>query len=438
MCARIEKWGFIMSIMDKTRDAYQALLHHSKQSPILILHPRSKYRSLLLAHLINDPDVRAYYYAMGADDDNLRGFLEGMLHEIPEQHPTFGRHMNLLDADVYENTNEHLELLVETFARELSELHNSNYLLIIDEYDRSDRCDDIHRFIELLADQMPENCHLVLNGRMLPRLPWVSMVSKKQAALLLDHQLMDDNFYNNRRDNGYDLEVFGLGDSRVIYQAQEVEKWEGHLPRLLFFFTLDKPTVTRSEICRAFWPELHNDQAVNVFHVTKRRLHKAMKFDVLVHTESLYQVDPSLSVYYDVLDFVETLTKGRNQENGSSVDYWQHAIQLYRGAFLHGHTDAWIIDRRASFQMGYLEALSEIAQIWSQQGKQEMALDVYKKGVEENHLLQDFHRAIMQLYDDLGRRSEAVAHYEAMANSFSRQNIPVEAETTALYERLSG
>jgi len=426
-----------MSISDKIREAYRALLQHSVRSPILILHPRSKYRSLLLAHLINDVDVSAYYYMMGADDDTLRGFLEGVLHELPEQHPTFGRHLNLLDADVYEHTHEHLDLLVETFARELSELSTSHCLFILDDYDRSDRSDDIHRFIERLAEEMPDNCHLILNGRMLPRLPWVSMVARKQATLLLDQRLLDDNFYDSRREDCNDLEVYGLGESRVVYRSQEIEKWEGHLPRLLFFFTLDKPTVTRSEICRAFWPELHTDQAVNVFHVTTRRLHKAMQFDVLVHTESLYQVDPSLSVYYDVLDFVETLTKGRNQENGHAADYWQHAIQLYRGAFLNGHSDAWILDRRAAFQQGYLEAMREVAEIWEQQGRKEMALDVYKKGLEEDYQQHDFHHAVMQLYDDLRRRAEALAHYHEMCKNLQRLKIPMTPENVALYEQLS-
>ena len=53
--------------------------------------------------------------------------------------------------------------------------------------------------------------------------------------------------------------------------------------------------VTRADICQAFWPELPLDQAVNVFHVTKRRLHKALGFDVLVHEGGHYRVNPALN-----------------------------------------------------------------------------------------------------------------------------------------------
>lgn len=426
-----------MSINNKVRDAYEGLLRHSVESPLLILHPGSKYRSLLLANLINDPEVSAYYYALGTNDDTLRGFIEGILHELPEQHATFGRHLNLLDQQVYENPAAHLEVLVDAFVNELGELSSSECLFILDEYDRSDGSDEIHCFIEKLAEKLPSHCHLVINGRMLPRLPWVSMVAKKQACLLLDHHLLVNNFYGNRRDDGIDLEVFALGESRVVHQSQEINKWEGHLPRLLFFFTLDKPTVTRSEICRAFWPELETEQAVNVFHVTKRRLHKAMKFDVLVHSENFYSVDPGLSVYYDVLDFVEALTRGRIQPNGASLEHWQHAIRLYRGAFLHGHSDAWIVDRRAAFQTGYLEALGQIAEGYKQQDRKDLALDTYRKGIEENVQQYDFHRAIMELYDEMGRRAEALAHYQNLTEQAASQKFTVPAELTDLYQGLA-
>src|SRR4029077_14782627 len=84
------------------------------------------------------------------------------------------------------------------------------------------------------------------------------------------------DFYNNQTESNARVEIFGLGPGTVMLDSEPIDSWEGHLPRLLFFFALDRPVVTRSEICQAFWPELNTDQAVNVFHVTKRRLHKAL------------------------------------------------------------------------------------------------------------------------------------------------------------------
>lgn len=176
------------------------------------------------------------------------------------------------------------------------------FYLILDEYDRSDSADDIQRFVEKLVANPSHNCRIIINSRTLPRLPWVSLIAQKRAVLLEDNLLIKHDFYRVETGGKYKLEVFALGPGHVLMNGTAIESWEGHLPRLLFFFALDRPIITRSEICQAFWPELHMDQAVNVFHVTKRRLHKALDMDVLVHDGGYYRVNPDMAIHYDVMD----------------------------------------------------------------------------------------------------------------------------------------
>jgi DNA-binding SARP family transcriptional activator len=413
--------------------AYEALLSQAKDIPVLLLHPNSRYRSILIAMLINDEDVNSFYYALGQNDVNLKSFIEILTHEMLNQHPTFGRHINLLPPSVFENVSDNLDILVDKFAQELAELSNEDFVFILDEYDRSDNAEDIHGFIERLSDVLPENCHLILNSRTLPRLPWVAMIAKNRAALLLDDHLVEEDFYDNNRNKPYDLEVFALGPGVVDYQGERIKSWEGHLPRLLFFFALDKPVVTRAEICGAFWPKLKIDQAVNVFHVTKRRLHKALNLDVLVHQDSLYQINPEFNVYYDVLDFVETLMKGRNANNPNPFESWQHAAQLYKGPFLQGHKDPWIKERQSAFRVGYLEALTNMAHAWVGKDRKELALKLYRQALDEDFQREDIHRDIMQLYTELGRRSEAVAHYQELEKTFAKEGVAISDDTSQVY-----
>jgi DNA-binding SARP family transcriptional activator len=425
-----------MALNERINAAYAALLEQLERANVLLLHPRSKYRSVLLAMLVNDDDVKTYYYALAPDDINLPAFIQSITHDLANQHPTFGRHLNMMSKEVFADMEKHVDVVLQNFVAELSELSDEPYMLIFDEYDRSDAADDIHRFVEHLADYLPANCRLIINSRTLPRLPWVSMVAKKQAALLLDDHLIEEDFYENKRDQAYDLEVFALGPGYVIHKGTEIHSWEGHLPRLLFFFTLDKPIVTRSEICNAFWPELEIDQAVNVFHVTKRRLHKALGFDVLVHNETHYQINPEMHVYYDVLDFVETLMKGRNPNNPNPFEAWQHAAKLYRGPFLQGHNDPWIEERRVAFRAGYLEALTQMAQAWIGKDRKELALKLYRQALDEDNSREDIHREIMKLYKDLGRRSEAVKHYQDLEKSFSDSGKKISTQTVEVYNEI--
>ncbi|MEO1444444.1 MAG: bacterial transcriptional activator domain-containing protein, partial [Chloroflexota bacterium] len=276
-------------------------------------------------------------------------------------------------------------------------------------------------------------CRIIINSRTLPRLPWVSLVAQGLAVLLEDDQLIEDNFYSLTEDSEETLEVYALGPGFVLMNGKPIETWEGHLPRLLFFFALDRPVVTRSEICHAFWPELDTDQAVNVFHVTKRRLHKALQMDVLVHDEGYYRVNPQFAVSYDVMDFVHILMEGRDESLGKKgrMKAWQRAIDMYRGPFLQGHSDHWISSRRYDYQTGYLEALTSMATVRLNEGRKEHALSLFQKAVTEDNTRQDLHREIMRLFASMGRRSEAAGHYQAVSEA-----IMVDEETEAVYAEI--
>jgi DNA-binding SARP family transcriptional activator len=418
---------------------YQTFLEQSQSARIILLHPQSRYRSMLVAKLMNSPDLQVFYYALGPDDIDLPAFLSAITHDIAWQQPMFGRHLNMLSPNVFEDVPRNFELLLNTFLKDIAELSSNPFLLILDEYDRSDSADDVQLFIEKLSGRLPTHCKLVVNSRTLPRLPWVSMIARHDAVMLQDDQLITQNFYGIEHDEGVSkLEVYALGPGFVLMNGQPIDTWEGHLPRLLFFFALDRPIVTRSEICQAFWPELDDDQAVNVFHVTKRRLHKALDMDVLVHEGGYYRVNPDMAIYYDATDFVTSLIGARGESDPNLVADWQRAADLYRGPFLQGHNDAWIVDRRRDFCAGYLEALSHIAHFWLEQGRREHALSLFQRALVEDFAREDIHRQLMKLYAQLGRRSEVAAHYQRLFEDFKKAGKSPSSETQAVYAEIMG
>lgn len=410
-------------------DSYNTFAAHADEAQVILLHPRSRYRSVLVARLLNDPDIHVFYYALGPEDISVDSFLSGIAHDLANQQPMFGRHIHALNGEEAADS----QILMRAFAQDLGELSSQPFFLILDEYDRSDSADDVQVFIEKLVPLLPDHCRLVINSRTLPRLPWVSMIAQKRAALLEDTLLINHDFYDVPHEGSHNLEVYALGPGVVLLNGQPIGNWEGHLPRLLFFFALDKAVITRSEICQAFWPELEMDQAVNVFHVTKRRLHKALNMDVLVHDEGYYRINPELGIQYDVTDFVTYLMEGRNPDTPDPMGSWQRAVELYRGPFLQGHADGWILDRRRDFQAGYLEALSRMAEVRLAEDRKEHALNLYLKALTENLEREDLHRKIMALYTDLGRRSEAAGHYQRLVEDLKRFERGPEEATVELY-----
>ena len=210
------------------------------------------------------------------------------------------------------------------------------------------------------------------------------------------------------------LKVLSLGPGYVFIDDLLIDDWEGHLPRLLLFFSMDRPEVTRNLICETFWPKLDIDQAVNVFHVTKRRLHKALGMDILSHDGTYYRADSNISLYFDAVEFVEALLEGRYGAPDDPFELWQKVAKLYRGPFLQGHEEDWISERRDAYRAAYLEALNNIADLWIADEKYELALHTLSRAIDTDYSAEDIHLKLLKLYVRLGRRAEAVAHYREL------------------------
>ncbi|PJF27302.1 MAG: hypothetical protein CUN53_04565 [Phototrophicales bacterium] len=403
--------------------------HYTSQTRVLLLHPASRYRSPFISYLLENASCPIFYYGLGRDDVNLESFVRALSHRIALAEPLFGEQVNALEDSDWSK----IDTVVNAFLADLQKIDIERYMLILDDYDRSDSSDYVQRFLEKLIADLPIQCRLILNSRTLPRLPWIAMIAQGYAVILRDDQLVKADYYGASQHSGMTLEVNALGPGFVVFKDRLIDNWEGHLPRLLFFFALDRPMITRSEICQAFWEELDSDQAVNVFHVTKRRLHKALNTDVLVHQNGFYRINPALDLYCDTAALAASLMEGRDLNNPKRIDAYQRAVDLYRGHFLQGHQETWIVERRASYLAGYLEALNAIADHWIDQGRPEIALTVYQRAATLTESFDEgIHRKIMRLYLKMGRRSEAAAQLQRVTEAAARAHRELEPETILL------
>jgi DNA-binding SARP family transcriptional activator len=153
-----------------------------------------------------------------------------------------------------------------------------------------------------------------------------------------------------------------------------------------------------------------------------------------LHDGGYYRVNPELAIHYDVMDFVGTLMEGRDEENNNRMAAWAKAIDIYRGPFLQGHTDSWIVDRRADFRAGYLEALTEMAHIRLGEERLEHALGLFQRALAEDFSRENIHRDVMKLYAKMGRRSEAAAHYQRLTDELKKEGKTPSSDTQNLYQ----
>lgn len=358
--------------------ALETLLAEYRNYKLLLIHPYSRFPSLLVATLAADPPAPLFFYEVpDTVESSLDEYLTGLVDALRSQAPGFGQQVEA----ALEKSPDQIQSLVAAMSHDLAGLADEDYLLILDEADRINGIRGIQTFFSQLAEALPDNCHLLLNGRTLPELSWIPLLAPGVTGVLKDDSVLGSGYYPPDTQATPTLELFALGPGQVLLNGRLVDTWDGTLPRLLLFFALDRPAVTRADICRAFWPELPVDQAVNVFHVTKRRMHKALGYDVLEFEQSRggYFISPTVNLHYDAVDFVSELVAARGTAGEAAARHWQNAIDLYRGDYLAGNDDAWIVNRRQDFQAGYTEALSALAQIREAEGASTQALGLYRR-----------------------------------------------------------
>jgi DNA-binding SARP family transcriptional activator len=128
--------------------------------------------------------------------------------------------------------------------------------------------------------------------------------------------------------------------------------------------------------------------------------------------------------------------EARSDDTDGAQDKWQRVIDLYRGPYLQGHHEPWIDDRRRDFRAGYIEALSNLANIRIAAARLDHGLALLLRAVGADNSREALHLQIMELYQRLERRNEGIAHYKKMVEAFRKDGRKPLAESEMLYKQL--
>ena len=61
-----------------------------------------------MARLLGDSDLNTFYYALDVDDIQLGNFLPSLMASLSRQNVIFGRQMNVLPPNVFEDPYKHM------------------------------------------------------------------------------------------------------------------------------------------------------------------------------------------------------------------------------------------------------------------------------------------------------------------------------------------
>ncbi|MGD9987726.1 ATP-binding protein [Pseudonocardia sp.] len=195
---------------------------------------------------------------------------------------------------------------------------------------------------------------------------------------------------------------------------------------------------TRQHLAALFWPDSADEQALTNL---RRELHrvKAMLDDdpaLVVTARDLCWTD-SPTCRADVRSFA--LVRAAARTAAAAGDEEQQlaragaAVACYRGDFLPGGFDDWVLDARAELEQQCVDLLDMIAG----RGAGDAAVAAARRRVALRPLEEPGYRRLMELYAAAGDRAAAVSTYHRCASVLERElGVDPDPQTRATLERV--
>lgn len=201
--------------------------------------------------------------------------------------------------------------------------------------------------------------------------------------------------------------------------------------------------LSREYLADLLWPESDPDQG-------RAALRQALSFlracleqsgnrhsSVFLSSNTTIKVDPSI-VTTDVALFERTIQRARDAESlPERVNSLRTAADLYRGEFLPGYYEDWILIERERMQRTYLNNLHVLAQTLLSIGKPDEALTYASIAVRSDPDDEAVRRDLMECYYSAGDVRRALQEYQRLRRRL-RDNLGVEPDngTRALVDRI--
>lgn len=182
------------------------------------------------------------------------------------------------------------------------------------------------------------------------------------------------------------IAVTTLGQIQVRLNNRLIKTsdWVGLSSRDLFLLLLAHPRgLTKSEAEGHIWPEGSFENAGMRFKNAIYRVRKAIGKDVVLFENNRYSFNFSQDYEEDAEGFERLLDSARRQASDDlRIRDYENAFKLYRGAYLPGLEEGWVLERRGHLQRRYLDALVDYGRLLLGRQQDGSALAMAQKALE--------------------------------------------------------
>lgn len=427
-----------------TRVSYEAFRERTAGRKLVLLAPNTPYRGVFLSYFLREPGHGPLYYRIGAGETTIPAMIRGLAATIEASLGAGGAAFAAPLHAALESPST--PRLAEALAAGLAALNRSPAILFLDEFDRLLINADFHTFVISLAHHLSSKTQVVINSRALRAEPWYDLVVRGEAVVLGDERATRAGMLTVEGPFKPQIEVFGFGQGHVLVNGQPLVRWDGALPRSLFFFFIDRPLLTRDEIFGAFWPDLGTKEATNVFHVTKRKISECISnsvedgetYELTKYQNGYYLPNDKVTRHYDVFDFTDAYQHADGAgDPREAYTLFQRVIDLHRAPFMTSITMPWANDRRSSLRQMLAHTLTSASRLARDFGDQVQAIDYAQRAVGLLPNSAELYETAIGLLLETGRTEEARALFGRLETLHRRLGSVMSADGRALAQKLT-
>ncbi|MCC6444354.1 MAG: AAA family ATPase [Armatimonadetes bacterium] len=216
------------------------------------------------------------------------------------------------------------------------------------------------------------------------------------------------------------IEMFG--GLRIRQGEQVISRFQTQKTGLLLAYLachFDQP-YPREMLVELLWPDSGPEAGRQSLSQSLSSLRRQMeppgvlRGTVLVTDRFLVGLNPAV-IATDVADFEAALeSAGREADPSRQTERWIRAVDLYRGNFLEGYYDDWVLSEQRRLSDLYFKTLTLLIERLREGRDMERALHYAYKGVGLDPLREDLHRAIMSFYAALGQPLLALRQFRSL------------------------
>ena len=176
---------------------------------------------------------------------------------------------------------------------------------------------------------------------------------------------------------------------------------------LLAYLILNRgKSQPRNRLVELFWGDRPEEKArgslsTALWHIS----HCLPEKKYILSDVTSVQFNPDLDLCLDSEQFIDLISH-------NDIIGLQSALALYKGDFMDGFYDDWIIQERYRLESLYLDGLARLMSAFEMKMEYNAALETALRLLTLDSLREDAHRVAMRVYCQVGQRNAALEQYQ--------------------------